>query len=120
MVGAQAPRAAVERGAQGLGGERRVVALVGVRDAGLGGEDQPVAAAGQEFGEDALALAARVAARGVHARDARVERGVQHRRGRRAVRGVAEGHRAQDETGQRDGDVRESDADGHVDSFRGG
>ncbi|GDY68421.1 hypothetical protein SAV14893_078140 [Streptomyces avermitilis] len=113
VVRAQALETSVERGAQPLSGQRRVLALIGVRNAGLGGENHPFAAAGQQLGEDALALPARVAVGGVHTGDARIERGVHHRGGRRAVCGVAEGHRAEDERGQRDGDVREFKADGH-------
>ncbi|GAA4943448.1 hypothetical protein GCM10023238_06690 [Streptomyces heliomycini] len=81
-----------------------------MRDAGLGGEHDAVPAAGQQAGEDPLALAARVAVGRVHAGEAGVEGGVQHGGGARAVDGVAERHGAQDQAGERYGDGRELDS----------
>ncbi len=113
MVGAEPLEAAVQGGAQSGRRQGGVIALVGVRDTGLGGEDDPVAAAREQFPEQSLALAARVAVGGVHTRDAGVERGVQHGRRTLAVDGVAEGHGAEHQPRERDGGVRQGEAGGH-------
>lgn len=112
-IGAEPLEAALQRGAHPGGGERGVLALVGVGDTGLGGQYDPVATARQQPGEDPFALAARVPVGGVDTGDARVERGVEHGGGAPTVDGVAEGHGAEDEPGQRHGELRQMDAGGH-------
>lgn len=112
-VGAEPLEAALQGGPQTGGGERGLPALVGVRDPGLGRQDDPVAPARQQPGEDALALAARVAVGRVDTGDPCVERGIEHVRRSGGVHGVAERHGAEDEPGERDGDVRQGDAGGH-------
>ena len=98
-VHAEPAQAALDAVAQPFGGQRRVLAVVRVRHAGLGGEDDLIPAPLEEPGQHFLGGAAHVGVGGVDGGDAGVERLVHHAAGGGLVGGVAERHGAQDQPG---------------------
>jgi hypothetical protein len=79
-----------------------VLAVVRVRHARLGGEDDVGAAVLQEAGQHLLGGSADVGVGGVDGGDAGGQRLIHHAAGGGLIDGVAEGHGAQDQPGDRE------------------
>src|SRR3954447_9421875 len=74
-----------------------MIARVGMGDARLGGQRDPVTSPLQQLREHAFGFAARVPVGGVDVGDPRLQRGVDHRRGTVGIDGVSECHGAENE-----------------------
>ena len=97
IVGAQPRQAALDAGPQPGRRQRRMIAGVGMGDARLGGQRDPLTSPLQQLRQHAFGFAARVSVGGVDVGDPRLQRGVDHRRGTVSIDGVSERHRAENQ-----------------------